>query len=324
MQGLLLLLSILTIYAFGTQCPTNNQQSSSIQSLSNSNNNTPKNLKVAFLGDQGLGQNPANVMKMIRDWNADAMVSVGDFDYEDSPDQFIKMIDSVFEPTFPIFAVVGNHDIVKWGGDKGYSAQLQSRLNKSGVLSTCSGDFGVNGVCRWNGLQLLLSGVGTLGRDHAAYLESNLQSSVQNPALWQWNICVWHKNQRLYQTGDKMDETGYAVYDTCRKHGAMIITAHQHLYARTKLMSDYESHTVAKEKFYPQDYEENMTVQRHHNRHHRTHLKRPLPQKQYDLLTLSPGFSYAAVVGLGGKEVRPWQAGLEKNPWWSAGAALDV
>lgn len=39
-----------------------------------------------------------------------------------------------------------------------------------------------------------------------------------------WKVCNWHKNQRGYQIGDKFNEVGYEVYDTCRRHGAIVST----------------------------------------------------------------------------------------------------
>lgn len=73
---------------------------------------TPPNLKVAFLGDQGLGANPRAVLEMIRDWGGQGIIHAGDLDYHFSPLQWLRLIDSVLGPEFPYFATIGNHDLV--------------------------------------------------------------------------------------------------------------------------------------------------------------------------------------------------------------------
>jgi hypothetical protein len=54
----------------------------------------------------------------------------------------------------------------------------------------------------------VLSGVGTLGTNHSEYIDTVLSKYKSIP----FKVCMWHKNQQSYQTGDKEDETGYEVY----------------------------------------------------------------------------------------------------------------
>lgn len=70
----------------------------------------------------------------------------------------------------------------------------------------------------------------------------------------------------------------------------MVFTGHEHSYERTFLLSNFEGQEVV---------------------------------SQSSQLDLSPGHSFAAVVGLGGDSIRPWRFGLEQNSWWAAKAALD-
>jgi hypothetical protein len=58
-----------------------------------------------------------------------------------------------------------------------------------------------------------------IGVDHAKYIDDTFRGSDAT-----WKICVWHKNQRAYQIGNKVDETGYEVYEACRRHGAMVLS----------------------------------------------------------------------------------------------------
>eukprot|EP00842_Homolaphlyctis_polyrhiza_P001185 jgi/Hompol1/2067/HPOL_004449-RA len=149
-------------------------------------------------------------MKMIRNWGAHAVVQTGDFDYQDDPDDFMQQFKDVLGKKFPLFAVVGNHDIVEWATPQnGYKALLVKQAEKSGVIKYCTGEYGINMVCKFHDIVLVLSGVGTMGAGHAEFIDQALTKHKHS----KWKICVWHKNQKKYQTGDKEDETGYLVYD---------------------------------------------------------------------------------------------------------------
>jgi hypothetical protein len=41
--------------------------------------------RVAFLGDQGYGPDPVRVLKMVKNWGAELVCLLGDFDYLDDP-----------------------------------------------------------------------------------------------------------------------------------------------------------------------------------------------------------------------------------------------
>ncbi|KAJ3077497.1 hypothetical protein HK102_005185 [Quaeritorhiza haematococci] len=246
----------------------------------------PANLKVAFMGDQGLGADSRRVLRMIREWGAEGLVLLGDFDYQDDPEAWMNELDENLGD-IPAFAVVGNHDLLKWYTPNGYRDRLVARMERLGLNDTCFGEYGVNSLCMWNGMMIVLSGVGTLGSQHDKFIDNMFTTyAPQTP----WKICAWHKNQHDYQTGDKEDETGYAVYEVCRKHGAIIASAHEHSYERTHLMSNFERHVVASKK---------------------------------KTLRVQPGKTFAFVSGLGGDSIRPWVGGLEKNPWWAATVSAD-
>lgn len=68
----------------------------------------PPHLKVAFLGDQGLGANAVAVLEMVQKWGAQGLVHLGDFDYQDSPMRWIEMYNNIFDDDFPVFVSVGN------------------------------------------------------------------------------------------------------------------------------------------------------------------------------------------------------------------------
>ncbi|KAJ3088483.1 hypothetical protein HK100_008026, partial [Physocladia obscura] len=72
---------------------------------------------------------------------------------------------------------------------------------------------------------------------------------------------------------------------TCRKHGAIIATSHEHSYSRTHLLSDFSTQHIANTS---------------------------------NTLALAPGQTFAFVSGLGGDSMRKWYKNLNENPWWAA------
>ena len=203
---------------------------------SNVKTSIPKNLKVAFIGDQGLSNYSKAVLKMIKEEKTDVVLHQGDFDYEDNPEKWHKQINKILGPRFPYFGSIGNHDADKWPD---YQKKLKSRLNRIKGID-CKGDLGVKSVCSYKGLFFLLLGPGIEGKNYETYIKEQL--SANN---FTWRICSWHKNQRLMQVGGKLDEVGWQAYEECRKNGAIIATAHEHSYSRTYLMNNFENQTIA-------------------------------------------------------------------------------
>eukprot|EP00735_Rhodelphis_limneticus_P004893 TRINITY_DN1654_c0_g1::TRINITY_DN1654_c0_g1_i2::g.17686::m.17686 TRINITY_DN1654_c0_g1::TRINITY_DN1654_c0_g1_i2::g.17686 ORF type:complete len:553 (+),score=203.65,Metallophos/PF00149.23/0.00074 TRINITY_DN1654_c0_g1_i2:35-1660(+) len=290
MKGLLFNTAILSLaagaFAFGSNGGKENVQATPFEFKE-----VPANLKGAFFGDQGLGSEPAAVLNMVKNWGAEFIVHMGDFDYKSDPSAWMEQLNDILGPDYPYFAAIGNHDIMRWGdriirGD-GYSSMIQNRLDsqmtKNGDIQ-CSGEYGVKSTCNYKGILLALSGVGVRGDDHPEYLDETLD----NPAIWKF--CNWHKNQRAYQVGDKHDEVGYEVYETCRLHGAVVSTGHEHSYGRTHLMADFEDEVIANKD---------------------------------NTLVLEPGKSFAFCSGLGGHGIRDYDDEQKNKPHWAATAASD-
>jgi len=244
--------------------------------------------KVAFVGDQGLASARAGrVLQLVRDWGADPLVILGDFDYVNSPAQWWQLISGNLGDDYPILAVGGNHDVPAWSG---YQQLITENLKASGIADSCTGTPGVDMACYYKGIFFLLNQVGTRG-SISSYITSATRVLEANKEI-PWKFCGWHKNQQIYQTGDKSDETGYEILDLCRRYGAVVCTAHEHSYSRSVLMSDFAS----------ADWVE---------------------PKQIDDLQLSLGESFVFVSGLGGNSIRAWRGGAQNNPWWAANAASD-
>ena len=237
---------------------------------------TPPNFKVAFIADQGLGTGSAAVLELIRDEGAHMVLHQGDFDHADDPEAWDQQINDILGPEFPYFASIGNHDVAAWPG---YQAKMLSRLDRIDG-ATCTGDLGVKSACSYQGLFFILSGVGTVGTGHAEYIRDQLAEDEST-----WRICSWHKNQRLMQVGGKMDQVGWAPYEECRRAGAIIATGHEHAYARTHLMDNFETQSIASTS---------------------------------NTLQLERGKTFAFVSGLGGRSIRGQNDELAANEWWGA------
>ncbi len=193
-------------------------------------------VKVAFIGDQGLGANSVAVLELIKNEGAQVVLHQGDLDYNDNPYAWDQQITSVLGAGFPYFASIGNHDNAAWPG---YQQKLQSRLSQIAGAS-CSGDLGVQSVCNYKGLLITFTGPGVRSRGHDAYIHDRLAQSN-----FTWRISSWHKNQRLMQVGGKGGETGWGIYEESRLGGAIVATGHEHSYERTHLMSSFQNQTVA-------------------------------------------------------------------------------
>ena len=142
-------------------------------------------LKVAFIGDQGLTTGSRAVLQLIRDEEADLLIHQGYFDYIDDPERWDRQINEILGPDFPYFASIGNHDVAAWPG---YQQRLQARLDR--IDSTiCTGDLGVRSSCTYQDLFFILSGAGTMGADHEIYIRNWLNSDNST-----WRVCSWHKN----------------------------------------------------------------------------------------------------------------------------------
>ncbi len=273
-----------------------------IDHIADYNTSMPKNFTVAFIGDHGLGNNAKEVLRLIKNENADMVLHQGDFDYENNPGKWDQQINEILGPEFPYFASIGNHELVLW---KDYQKKLYSRLSKI-KGAKCIGDLGVASACYYKGLFFILSGVGTRGYGypnknipgflpwrfrygmtavpsqflHGLYIKRQLAKDDSA-----WRICSWHKNQRLMQVGGKVDETGWQVYEECRKGGAIIATGHEHSYSRTHLMENFEEQTIASIS---------------------------------NTLEIEKGKTFAFVSGLGGKSIRDQVDELASKPWWAA------
>ncbi|WP_146156256.1 metallophosphoesterase [Enhygromyxa salina] len=249
---------------------------------------TKENLRVAFIGDQGLGGDAVDVLDLIKDENAEFLVIAGDFDYDDDPSAWDEQtVDSLGED-YPVFAVAGNHDEDKFDGASGYQSKIVTRMqNAIDDGATCTGEPGANSSCTYKGLFMAMSGVDVIdGKSESAdYLRGQLAA---NDAIW--SVCVWHKNMNDMQAGGKSDDTGWGVYQACQDEAGIIITGHEHSYSRTLTLTDLGNEDAG---------------------HGATGTA--------DLMVVGQGSTYVSVVGLGGRNIRDYEADKhDDDTWWAS------
>ncbi|NND89667.1 MAG: hypothetical protein HKN42_02290 [Granulosicoccus sp.] len=238
-------------------------------------------VKVAFIGDQGVGEHAQSVLSLIASEGTDLLLIQGDLGYgENAAAQWEDNLTNALGADFPVLTVVGNHENYEWPE---YQRLTQERIDRASSLS-CTGNTGVKASCQFANIDIVQVSPGIhevegvkAEDNYAQYIASSLADSTAD-----WRICSWHKNQEKLQTGKKGDATGWDVYDSCLDAGAMVAVAHEHAYSRTYLLSDFRNQTVI---------------------HRRSEM------------TMESGSSFAFVSGLGGREVRPQ---VKSGDWWAA------
>jgi len=244
------------------------------------------NIRIALAGDQGIGQRARDVLDLIRAEGADFMVILGDFDYENKPAEWAQMFTRLGD-NFPWFAVIGNHDLHSWPAYEALLTAKQASIHDA----KCRGKPGLQASCLYRGVQLIMSEIGTKG-DRAEAEEFIRRELAQSQTPWKF--CLWHKTQHDMQTGAKTDEVGWSAYQLCQAAGAIIVTGHEHSYARTKTLTalgDTASGYGA--------------------------------VGDLNAVDVGPGRTFLAVSGMGGIQLRVFVPSHEKDTWWGAYYTAD-
>ena len=265
-------------------CQKSNKSLENISELGYKNSKGSRSdiVKIAIIGDQGTGERSQRVLKMIRSQKADLLLINGDFDYENDPIKWRDMNEKILGKDFPIIAVTGNHDIPNWSE---YQKIIKKWQNNSKL--NCHGDAGVRTVCNFKGIEIVSASPGIF-EDEPASIDEEFIKKTFNNSRSKWRICQWHKNMHDMQTGLKGDETGWGVYEECRENGAMIVTGHEHAYARSYLLSSIKDKEVS---------------------------------SYSDLMELKKGKSVVVLSGLGGISSRALR---HDGYWWADKENLDT
>ncbi len=265
-------------------CQKSDKSSKNLSELNYQNSKESRSniVKIAIIGDQGTGERSQKLLMMIRSQKADLLLINGDFDYENDPIKWRDMNERILGKDFPIISVTGNHDIPNWSE---YQKVIKKWQNNPKL--NCYGDAGVRTVCNFKGIEIVSASPGIFPNEPSSVDEEFIEDAFKNSRS-KWRICQWHKNMHDMQTGQKGDETGWGIYEECREHGAMIVTGHEHAYARSYLLRSIKDKEVS---------------------------------NYSDLLELSKGKSIVVLSGLGGISSR---AMLHDGYWWASKENLDT
>lgn len=223
----------------------------------------PQDYKIAFVGDTGSGDNFQDVLDLISSEGADLVLHQGDMDYiEDEAGSILfqaRVLSTL--PDTPYLGSDGNHDNWEWYIDF-FNDQLES-IGKGHKDVTTS-----NYTVIHHGIRFVFSEEG--GNDE--FIDASLRNDDQL-----WKICSWHKNQTAMQVGNKNNGQGWGDYEVCQQYGAIIATAHEHSYSRTRTLSDVVNQIV------------------------------DVDCGAADEVCVEPGMTFVFVNGLGGKSIRTQQ-----------------
>jgi hypothetical protein len=207
---------------------------------------TDANLKVAFIGDTATGSNFDKVLALVKSENASMLMIQGDLTYSGAKgSDWFPHIDNAINKdwpgskatvTIPYFVSRGNHD-ADWGN---ISKGLAERMAKWGVRPDNNTPSAGNYSVTHRGLKMVMADIDeTSNPTRAAYVEEQLAGDDHL-----WKICSWHRNQRNSNVGPKSDEMGWQIYESCRKHGAIVAQGHSHTYSRSKTLTNDAAQTV--------------------------------------------------------------------------------
>lgn len=105
-----------------------------------------------------------------------------------------------------------------------------------------------------------------------------------------WRVCSWHKTQSDMQPGYRPNEVGWGPYQACQQGRALIATAHEHSYARTRTLTDMGNADAG-------------------------HGAKGAP----DSVEVTHGSSFVFVSGLGGSSKADYHADLhDDDTWWAS------
>lgn len=202
---------------------------------------TDANLKVAFIGDTGTGNDFKAVLQLVKRENADLLLVQGDLNYTllGPASTWFTAIDGEINSgatKIPYFAAKGNHD-VDWGG--GYGPGLKTRMTAWGVTPENGDPTTVNYSVVYKGLKIVYVDETETTPSRAEYVKARLAGDKHI-----WKICGWHKNQRNSNVGPKSDEMGWGIYENCRAEGAIVAQGHSHTYSRSKTLANMTAQTV--------------------------------------------------------------------------------
>jgi len=206
--------------------------------------------KLAIIGDSGADPDANKVMQLT---DFDALLHLGDYDYYCKPDNYFeKVLDS--DRKYQFMGVIGNHDAKHQCPDSAAEKFLSNVYNemtgkKNDKVKCTFSESKYMWSCVYNNMRVIGLTPAINGADKRNEQMSFLKEHLEN-ATEDWKICSWHFYDKYYHTGKYPNDgnvvsgDGESFYDYCREHGAIIFSAHDHVYARTHVMSKFSSQVI--------------------------------------------------------------------------------
>jgi len=207
-----------------------------------------REFKMAIIGDSGSEKEAKKVMQLT---NFDILLHLGDYEYKCNVDKYFdEILDS--DRKYQFLGVLGNHEgASECNSDKHerFTSRVYHQMDdstKNSKVSCYFSDSRKMWSCKYRNMRIIGLSAGISGADDTkrqlSFLKEQLSKSTED-----WKICAWHFYDKYYHTGKYPDDgnliskDGESFYDYCREHGAIIFSAHDHVYARTKVMSKFSS-----------------------------------------------------------------------------------
>eukprot|EP01127_Copromyxa_protea_P020570 TRINITY_DN68_c0_g1_i1.p1 TRINITY_DN68_c0_g1~~TRINITY_DN68_c0_g1_i1.p1 ORF type:complete len:404 (-),score=92.90 TRINITY_DN68_c0_g1_i1:101-1312(-) len=260
---------------------------------------TYETITVAFIGDTVLDPPKEELVTLLEKNNIDFLFHGGDIAYiKDAKAAWSSFVDLDFLRSVPIVATAGNADVAEWNM---FTSVLKTHNDQTSASQEgkfrCSGIAGLQSSCTADGIVVVqivtepsmrkaAEAAGfRLPMNNNKFIKDTFQAT-KNTTL---RVCHFHHPFVDYKVDmPRTDIVNVVEYDTCRQQGAMIVSAHDHIYARTKLMINYETHRM----FRPTKPDE-------------------------EPFKLRGGNSFSVISGLGGKSTVAVNPQLAGTAWWA-------
>jgi len=231
------------------ECNAQAQSSITNEQLNSFSFGSPQ-FKLAIIGDSGSESRAKKVMDLT---TYDALLHLGDFDYNCKPDAYFDNI-LPSSRSYQFMGILGNHegasecgtDVHERFKSKVYHEMVSSKNNQVKCEFSSSRCMW---VCLYKNMRILGLTAGVNGCDkrdeQLSFLKKHLSGAKED-----WKICSWHFYDKYFHTGKYPDDgnivsgSGESFYDYCRQQGAIIFSAHDHVYARTRVMSKFSDPTI--------------------------------------------------------------------------------
>lgn len=191
-------------------------------------------VKVALLGDTGVGTGFGSVLSLVASEKADVVMINGDFGYGSAPASWKKKLEASIDiNAFPIIGALGNHDVSQASQYVTIFAGL--RTNQNGLETACTGGkkvaqgqdiILVDEVCTFGNVSIIASGIGQVL--NKTYLEDRLAGKLKSISDDQWKLVGYHYTLTEMNPGLKSSSATYRFFDLIRQAGAIGAQAHTH------------------------------------------------------------------------------------------------